>query len=776
MMASQSRIIKYNLGERLDGFRNTHALNPLDDDNQKVDNKGSIILAPYAKLRLILSKELKNTLMDLICALLPGSQYLPSKKGSMNLLSDLSRLILVLDSDIIDTARVKPLLDAVLNKQPDEVIWDAVYDAMTASASPPGTLSSFPRTPWPHKTSSFANSTQHRKYVDVPNEMQSISTSASLLCCSPFLRLPPEIRCRIYRILLRPERVLRMIPPPQDEYYPCPNNLYPSILENGFVAHRINKNNPNAALIRRACYHIGMEERETGEDEARELAEFLGFQRELRLIVLKFGFDLIDDPNIYDLVRDAIQGHRHLMEIAILNPLVFSEKGWRHSWRLVRIVKEQALLLEWLEKELACLSQIDRHDQRGANLNAMISIVPKRLLIERSTQLDREQSAGRVRSPFHGVPILVKVCDVTTQCGRRVDFAQDAIAARSSLELTTTLGSLALKNSLVPKSATVVSKLEEMGAIVLGKTNLNDPCGLLTGSVVGVLAGYAPLALGTESISAIVMPGSRAGLYAFKPTLNAVNMDGVSKSSVELDVIGGLARSTADLALLSETALTEEKRKLLPLEGYRKFLTKTFDSLRIGVLSPTKWSLHPNIVRLDEQILKEMYEGQNPIDVVMYTDRVKRTKAKKHLKAGYLIKFNIDHKKEGLPESYLDQNQLLKALRNPLLKETYEAVKELMKTVFKENGIDKLFREQNLNILAFPMDSLMVFVSAASGYPIATMPAGVILTDGRLYRIGIMAQTGAEDLMFQFMSAFEAHFPPRVLPSRVHDDGSSAAL
>jgi Asp-tRNA(Asn)/Glu-tRNA(Gln) amidotransferase A subunit family amidase len=101
------------------------------------------------------------------------------------------------------------------------------------------------------------------------------------------------------------------------------------------------------------------------------------------------------------------------------------------------------------------------------------------------------------------------------------------------------------------------------------------------------------------------MPGSRVGLYTFKPALNAVNMDGVFKGSVELDAVGGLARSTADLALLSQIALTEEKRNLLSQEGYQKFLTKTFDSLRIGFLDPTKWSLHPDIVQLDEHILKQ---------------------------------------------------------------------------------------------------------------------------------------------------------------------------
>ncbi|KAJ4855571.1 amidase domain-containing protein [Trichoderma breve] len=481
--------------------------------------------------------------------------------------------------------------------------------------------------------------------------------------------------------------------------------------------------------------------------------------------------------------------------------------------------KFEAGLLTSVELVQACLAQISKHDQQGAKLNAMISIVPNRILMERSAQLDRERAAGLIRSPFHGIPILIK----------------DAIATRPSLELATTLGSLALKDSIMTKNAGIVDKLEEMGVIVLGKTNLNefcnfkadansngwsaiggqtqsayiarkpdecglgqsDLCGSSTGSAVGVSAGYAPLALGTESIGSIVMPGSRAGLYALKPALNTVNMDGVFKSSVELDVVSGFARSTSDLALLSEAALTEEKRILLPKEGYRKYLTKTFDSLRIGFLDPTKLSLHPDIVQLDEGTLKQMhaieasvtypveiplatnmwYEGQNPIDVITSYEGKKALEAwLDEAKVSGLntiedvIKFNLDHRQKELPAGHPDQNQLLKATRDPPTREIYEGVKERIKTVSKENGIDKLFREENLNILAFPMDSLMVFMSAASGYPIATMPTGVIQADGRPYGLGIMAQTGREDLMLQFMSAFEAHFPPRAVPSRVQDD------
>lgn len=80
-------------------------------------------------------------------------------------------------------------------------------------------------------------------------------------------------------------------------------------------------------------------------------------------------------------------------------------------------------LLTSVELVQACLAQIDKHDQRGAKLNAMISIVPNHILMERSAQLDRERTAGRVRSPFHGIPILVKVCHFTIYHGDLIDLA-----------------------------------------------------------------------------------------------------------------------------------------------------------------------------------------------------------------------------------------------------------------------------------------------------------------------------------------------------------------
>lgn len=61
---------------------------------------------------------------------------------------------------------MRSLLDAVLSKQPDEVIWDAVYGAVTKSTPPPRPPSSFQQTPRLLNTGTFTNSGEHRKYID----------------------------------------------------------------------------------------------------------------------------------------------------------------------------------------------------------------------------------------------------------------------------------------------------------------------------------------------------------------------------------------------------------------------------------------------------------------------------------------------------------------------------------------------------------------------------------------------------------------------------------
>ncbi|KAF2254157.1 hypothetical protein BU26DRAFT_474426 [Trematosphaeria pertusa] len=152
-MASRSEIIeKHPIGGGLKTFRDSfHCPSANFDAAYQISNEG-----------------LKTTLIELITELqnLPTALKLPPSTGRGTLRHDLQRLELSVHTDDFDLESLVPLLRAVLKDEPDEIIWNKVYDAVTESTPPPRPASSVPQTPWLRNMSSFANSTEHRKYVD----------------------------------------------------------------------------------------------------------------------------------------------------------------------------------------------------------------------------------------------------------------------------------------------------------------------------------------------------------------------------------------------------------------------------------------------------------------------------------------------------------------------------------------------------------------------------------------------------------------------------------
>jgi amidase len=205
------------------------------------------------------------------------------------------------------------------------------------------------------------------------------------------------------------------------------------------------------------------------------------------------------------------------------------------------------------------LERIEAIDRKGPSLHAVLAVSDDALDV--AAQLDAERSAGRVRGPLHGIPVLVK---------DNIDTATGA---------PTTAGSLALATTRPGADAWVVRQLRSAGAIVLGKTNLSEwanfrsrhsssgwsgcggqtrnpyvldrsPSGSSSGSGVAVAAGLAPLALGTETDGSILSPSAVSGLVGIKPTVGRVSRTGVVPVSATQDTVGPMARSVADAAEL----------------------------------------------------------------------------------------------------------------------------------------------------------------------------------------------------------------------------------
>jgi len=228
-----------------------------------------------------------------------------------------------------------------------------------------------------------------------------------------------------------------------------------------------------------------------------------------------------------------------------------------------------------------------RIDSTNASLNAFLAVAAERAL-ERARTIDREHR----KAPLAGVPVAIK----------------DNICTRG---IQTTAASRILKNFVPPYDATVISRLESAGAIILGKTNCDEFAmgsstensafgpsrnpwnpeyisgGSSGGSAVAVASGMAPLALGSDTGGSIRQPASLCGVTGLKPTYGRVPRFGLIAFASSLDQIGPLARTAHDAAIalsvlagadpLDATAAQE------PVPDYASALTGEVRGLRLGV-------------------------------------------------------------------------------------------------------------------------------------------------------------------------------------------------
>jgi aspartyl-tRNA(Asn)/glutamyl-tRNA(Gln) amidotransferase subunit A len=207
--------------------------------------------------------------------------------------------------------------------------------------------------------------------------------------------------------------------------------------------------------------------------------------------------------------------------------------------------------LSSLQLTQAYLSCIERFEPK---LNAFISLL-KDQAFESAQQRDQELSSGRDRGPLHGIPVVVK--DIYDMVGA-----------------ITTVGSKAFRDRKTEQDATAVKQLKNAGAVVLGKTNMNEfaagvsgtnaefgdvhnpwmlersPGGSSSGTGALLAAGACLGGTGTDTGGSIRIPASWCGITGIRPSSGLVSLSGVFPRSHNLDVAGPLARNVADLAYL----------------------------------------------------------------------------------------------------------------------------------------------------------------------------------------------------------------------------------
>ena len=230
---------------------------------------------------------------------------------------------------------------------------------------------------------------------------------------------------------------------------------------------------------------------------------------------------------------------------------------------------------------------LDRIKQLEPKLSAFNTVMAERAL-DRARALDGSEPRG----PLHGVPIAIK----DNMCTAGVP---------------TTASSKILAGFIPPYNATVVERLEQAGAIIVGKTNLDEfamgsstensalgptknpwdlertPGGSSGGSAAAVAARIVPLALGSDTGGSIRQPAGLCGIVGLKPTYGRVSRYGLMALASSLDQIGPFAQTARDAAValqviagfdpLDATASPE------PVPDYLAGLTGNVQGLRIGV-------------------------------------------------------------------------------------------------------------------------------------------------------------------------------------------------
>ena len=234
---------------------------------------------------------------------------------------------------------------------------------------------------------------------------------------------------------------------------------------------------------------------------------------------------------------------------------------------------------------------LDRIEEVDPKLNSYITITGEQA-VESARQAEQEIAAGKHRGPLHGVPMAVK--DQFNTAG-----------------VLTTGGSSILKDNVPSEDATVIAKLKEAGAVMLGKLNMsefamaeiyNHPYGTprnpwdlernpgtsSSGSGAATAAFLCSTSLGEDTGGSIRGPANFSGLVGLRPTHGRVSRYGVLGGSWSMDTVGPISRSVEDAAITIQAIAGYDTKDTyswdVPVPDYRRALTGDIQGIKMGVI------------------------------------------------------------------------------------------------------------------------------------------------------------------------------------------------
>lgn len=278
--------------------------------------------------------------------------------------------------------------------------------------------------------------------------------------------------------------------------------------------------------------------------------------------------------------------------------------------------------LSAVEATRASLDAIHKHD---GTINAFLQVFDDHAL-NQARVIDDRIARGEEVGPLAGVPVALKD-NICLNYGK------------------TTCASRILENYQSPFTATAVQRLIDAGAVIVGKTNMDEfgmgsstensafkptrhprdhsrvPGGSSGGSAAAVAAGMVPLALGSDTGGSIRQPSALCGIVGFKPTYGMVSRYGLVAYASSLDQIGPLAPSVADCALAMNVIAGPDRLDStsadVPFVDFTKHLDDPIVDLRIGVPREARSSSnHPSVNAAMERAIAALQStGAQIVDV-----------------------------------------------------------------------------------------------------------------------------------------------------------------
>lgn len=468
------------------------------------------------------------------------------------------------------------------------------------------------------------------------------------------------------------------------------------------------------------------------------------------------------------------------------------------------------------------LDRIEAFDQRDGAPNSILEINPDALAIARAR--DAARAEGNSRGALDGIPVVLK---------DNIDTDDDML---------TTAGSFALADSRPAGDAFLVTRLREAGAVILAKSNLSEwanirssrsvsgwsarggltrnphaldrsASGSSSGSGAAVAADFCAGAIGTETSGSIISPASVNGIVGMKPTVGLVSRSGIIPISHSQDTAGPMTRSVEDAALMLNVLAGEHDADPASHgvdshkpSDYTQFLNADgLRDARIGVHRGA-FGAHPRVIALADRALSVLEDlGAKLVDPVsaIPTDDLRGASFELLL---WELKNDMGRylatRSRGSPRTLADliaydeahaesemaffgqETFLLAEAKGALDDEAYLKILETVQRGSRENGIDKLLAEHDLDALVAPSSAPAwsidlvngdartggpnsAWLPAMAGYPHITVPMGDLfgLPVGLSFYAGAWQEARLIELAYAFEQATQARLTPTLAPS-----------